>query len=485
MDSQNKPLAWVAVALGIVIITLFVRSYVPDPEGINMRGLIIFLYLIPIGFSIFFLTGIESLIIGIIVVAAGAYAVCGPHYTLGPLFSTGIIWQLFAFLILSFWAGLLSSRLRNQSFQSEDSLVRIEDTSAMLQTERVRLLTQQKKYAEDINSLNSMIITLSDLAKEISSILDPEGLLKLVMGKAVKLFSAKTCAIFHVDTAANKLSYACSVGYYADELSDLKLTADEESGMAGWCAKNGKFMSMDEIQRNPHLSDLLRQNKFPIIFCQPIVQHGKTLAVICVGEVEKKLDELELMRFASTLANLSAIAMENAKFVDGMKEQAIRDGLTGLYNHRYFYELLDDKMKNVRKAGTALAVFLIDIDHFKKFNDTYGHQLGDFILQKTAAILSSNAQKTDVVARYGGEEFVIVSIGNNTDVIAKLAEGIRVAVEGAVFSHGNLKLSVTISLGVAFYDLKANIAASELVKFSDQALYKAKESGRNKVCFYS
>jgi len=488
---QNKILAWVAIGLSLIIVTSVVMTIDPaGAKGLDLRGLFMFLYLIPIGFSVFFLSSIESLFTGVAVMLFGAYAVLGQQLLFlnyakwQPLLSTGIMWQLLTFLILSSLAGFLSERLRSQSVRSKDSALQMEDTSAKLQEEKVRFLSQQKRYSEDINHLSSFVITLSDLAKEIPSVLDVKELLKLVLGKAVKLFQATSCVIFYVDEASNKLVYACSVGYDYNEITDLRLSADDESGIAGWCAKNAKFLSMDEIERNPHMADLLRQNKFPIMFCQPIVQRGKSVAVICVGEVENKLEEKELMRVALILSNLSAIAIENAKFVEKMKELTLRDGLTGLYNHRHFYELLEEMMKQARQHGLILGVFLIDIDHFKKFNDTYGHQLGDLILQETAKIVQEGISEADVSARYGGEEFAVICVRQDISAIKALAENLRKTTEAAVFKHGSLALNVTISLGVSFYDLKTSFAVSELVKYSDDALYKAKESGRNKVCYY-
>jgi diguanylate cyclase (GGDEF)-like protein len=307
------------------------------------------------------------------------------------------------------------------------------------------------------------------------------------MDKASELFSAKHCAVFYVDHVFNKLVYACSMGYNQEVLMGFGLTADEESGIPGWCAKHGKFLSLKDVQKDPHMIDIERQNKFPVLFCQPIVQRDKPIAVICVGEVRRELEEKELLRSASLLANLSSIAIENARLMERTKEQAIRDGLTGLYNHRHFYEILELIMKKmVEKEGSALGILLIDIDHFKEFNDTHGHLVGDSILQETAGILKKQTQKDDMAARYGGEEFAIICIRKDTAGIKAVAEDLRRSVERAAFRNGQLELKLTISVGVAFYNVKERpgLPASELVRRADEVLYKAKESGRNKVCVY-
>jgi diguanylate cyclase (GGDEF)-like protein len=199
------------------------------------------------------------------------------------------------------------------------------------------------------------------------------------------------------------------------------------------------------------------------------------------------LEEKELLRSASLLANLTSIAIENARLMDKTKEQAIKDGLTGLYNHRHFYEILEDTMKKMtQEQDMVLGIFLMDIDHFKKFNDTHGHLVGDFILQETANILKKQIHKGDLLARYGGEEFAVICIRKDISDIKALAEDLRHAVERAAFKKDEIILKLTISVGVAFYNSQQepNLAASELVKRADNALYRAKEIGRNKVCIY-
>ena len=306
------------------------------------------------------------------------------------------------------------------------------------------------------------------------------------MDKATELFSANNCVIFHVDSASGALVYACSRGYDQNALMNLKLSANEESGIAGWCAKNAKFLSLKAVQQDPHMADLLRQNKFPLTFCQPIVERGRSIAVLCVGGIKKELEDKESMRLASLLGNLSAIAIENAELMEKTKEQAIRDGLTGLYNHRHFYELLDEAVKGVKDKDVTLGLFLIDVDYFKKFNDIHGHQVGDLILEETAKLIHGQLQQDDVAARYGGEEFAVICIRPDISVIKILAEDLRKIINQAVFSGQGKKLQLTISIGAAFYEPKKQPAPgiSELVKHSDTALYKAKEGGRNRVCFY-
>lgn len=160
---------------------------------------------------------------------------------------------------------------------------------------------------------------------------------------------------------------------------------------------------------------------------------------------------------------------------------ATTDGLTNLYNHRYFQEHLTKCMMKSDKSGTRFSLILIDIDHFKKFNDTYGHQAGDTVLRQVGQTLRKAVKSHDLVARYGGEEMVIVLDGAHTEAAIKIANRIcRTIGEKKYDLAEDLTVTVTISLGVATYPIDGK-TSTELIEFSDQGLYRAKENGRNQV----
>lgn len=165
-----------------------------------------------------------------------------------------------------------------------------------------------------------------------------------------------------------------------------------------------------------------------------------------------------------------------------LNQQAITDGLTELYNHRHFHERLDSEVERSNRTGLPLSLLMIDVDHFKHYNDLNGHPAGDTVLRKVARILSEGRRLNDVVARYGGEEFTILLVDTPTDAAAKLAEHLRVRVEEEEFANGEAQPMgrLTISLGVASYPYSA-VSAAGLVEAADAALYRAKGAGRNRV----
>ncbi|MBW3554393.1 MAG: PleD family two-component system response regulator [Gemmatimonadetes bacterium] len=168
-----------------------------------------------------------------------------------------------------------------------------------------------------------------------------------------------------------------------------------------------------------------------------------------------------------------------------LEQLSISDGLTGLFNHRHMHELLQDEFERSGRTGEALSVVMFDIDHFKKVNDTYGHQAGDGVLQELSDILRETAREIDKLGRYGGEEFMVILPGSDRDAGITFAERVRQHVESQKFDiKADRPLDMTISAGVATYPADPVDGPRRLVHFADRALYSAKNSGRNRVVAY-
>lgn len=163
-----------------------------------------------------------------------------------------------------------------------------------------------------------------------------------------------------------------------------------------------------------------------------------------------------------------------------LKEQAMRDALTGLFNRRYLDEMLERELARAKREGYGISLAMIDVDHFKAVNDTYGHQAGDEVLKMLGTLLQSQAREGDIACRYGGEEFVLVTPRMSLESARQRADEWRTAFAGNKIRHGDLEISVTLSIGLASYPEHAASAERLIVK-ADQALYRAKELGRNRV----
>jgi len=164
-----------------------------------------------------------------------------------------------------------------------------------------------------------------------------------------------------------------------------------------------------------------------------------------------------------------------------LEELSNTDGLTKLYNRRYFMELLDLEFQRAQRYESELAFVMIDIDHFKKFNDNFGHLLGDRILYEVAQILRENLRVHDIVGRYGGEEFALLMPETDVKGALVVAERYRRRVEDFVLLEGGKELRITISLGVASVPQPKIKSVDDLIRYADNALYQAKNNGRNRV----
>lgn len=168
-------------------------------------------------------------------------------------------------------------------------------------------------------------------------------------------------------------------------------------------------------------------------------------------------------------------------YIDRLREESVRDGLTGLYNHRYFRGELKRRIQESKRYDLSFCLIMVDIDHFKNVNDRYGHQKGDQVLENISNLLIKSTREADVICRYGGEEFAIITPETSRAEATELAERIRLKVENHDFDiDGNL----TLSGGVSSYP-EDGTADTDLIKSADERLYKAKEEGRNQIYYQS
>ena len=186
-------------------------------------------------------------------------------------------------------------------------------------------------------------------------------------------------------------------------------------------------------------------------------------------------------RFIETIADSVALALANVRLRERLRVQSIRDWLTGLFNRRYLDETLPREIHRAERSQRPISVLMFDIDHFKKFNDTYGHDSGDVVLKRIAELVLANIRPSDIACRYGGEEFTIVLPDTSLEVAHIRAEVLREVTSQLIIQHNGKDLGkVTISLGAAAYP-QHGITRDTLIKSADEAAYRAKEGGRNRV----
>ncbi|WP_201282539.1 diguanylate cyclase [Novosphingobium sp. TCA1] len=212
--------------------------------------------------------------------------------------------------------------------------------------------------------------------------------------------------------------------------------------------------------------------------CEPLLAGGEVIGVLYLRGVVGAENRFRLTVLTENIAS----ALVNHRLQRGLREQTIRDPLAGLFNRRYMEETLALEIARATRTGSPLSVVMCDVDHFKRFNDEFGHEAGDAVLQAVAAEMRSRFRDGDVVCRFGGEEFTIIAPGSSAGVLAKRVEAVRQAISELMVSQGGRTLgSTTMSFGIATWEESMERDGSTLVKAADAALYRAKRDGRNRV----
>lgn len=217
--------------------------------------------------------------------------------------------------------------------------------------------------------------------------------------------------------------------------------------------------------------------------CVPLLAHGETLGIITVKcptvEAAARVEERE--GSVTSLAEMAAMAIAGLRLRNKLELQSIRDGMTGLFNRSFMEVALDRELQRADRQGKPVALMMVDVDHFKQFNDSFGHEAGDLVLREVAGCLRTGVRGEDIVCRFGGEEFVVILPEILAQAALERAEILRLAVEERdVRFRGESLRQVTLSVGLAMYPEHA-ATGEDLLRSADQALYKAKRMGRNRV----
>jgi len=225
-------------------------------------------------------------------------------------------------------------------------------------------------------------------------------------------------------------------------------------------------------------------NRCKLQIFTPLIVRGRNVGMSFLFSCRTDFYSDDKMRMFTTICNQLAASLENASLFQEVKRLSITDDLTGIYNRRHLNDQLRYEIYRAKRYGYFLSCMMIDIDHFKQVNDQYGHTVGDEALRQMARQLSHNIRKTDFVGRYGGEEFTVILPGVHLEGAYALAKKIRERVEKHDFQVDGILMKMTISIGVAQYNKHSCRTHDDLIKWSDKALYAAKEAGRNTVFKY-
>jgi len=320
---------------------------------------------------------------------------------------------------------------------------------------------------------------LLEMSREISSQIPIRTVIRRLSLRLKQLLDADECSIMILDDTRKELAFSESTGLTRWELENIRFRVGE--GVAGWVARHKKAQLIPDCSQDERFV-AIPQQKRPMIsmICVPLLIKRRVIGTVSLttrtaGHVFTE-SELEL---AIQLSAHISLALENNR----LYEISVSDGLTNLYNRRYLEQRLSKELSYARRFRKPLTMVMSDVDFFKKLNDTYGHQAGDYALREVSETLTAGLRDYDVVARYGGEEFAILLLSTPRGKGASTAERLRQSVEDREIRFRGQRLKVTISLGVASYPEDSD-DAERLMDLADRALYEAKRRGRNQVCVF-
>jgi len=347
------------------------------------------------------------------------------------------------------------------------------------------------KRAEEIAELQKSLHNISilyNISQAVNFIDDLKRLLQVIISKALLTLDAEKGSLMLYDYSQNALQVRIVSG-----LQDKKLE-DQINNGAIQCAKIGVGEGIAGtvfLERKPIITNLgsadprfiekevLSNTKS--LLCVPLVAKGEVIGVINItNKKNNKLFNQKDLEFITSLANQAAIAIDNAK----LYELATKDGMTKLYIYRHFYTLLENEIRRCARYKRNVSLIIMDIDNFKRINDTYGHLTGDAILKKLAATLQDTVRKIDIPARYGGEEFVVILPETDKKDACIIAERVRKAIAQIEVQVNETEvLSPTVSIGIADY-VNDGKSPKELINAADTALYYSKHNGKNMAAIH-
>ena len=349
-----------------------------------------------------------------------------------------------------------------------------------------RLIQQFASLSEKNYELGKRVRELAiinEVTKTVSFMGDLGKTLDAILSRGVQALYAQRGSLFMLDEKYGELIDQTVV--YGYEKEDEKINKDlidsfkNGNGIAGEVYTSGKAKLITNIRKEKSFEFKDGEsNTIKSMICVPLTIKDTPIGVMnIVNKVAGKFNNDDL-QIALTMANQAAVVIEKARLYN----LATVDGLTGLVVRRHFQAKMEEEFKRAKRYNKHLSYLMTDIDHFKKFNDTYGHQTGDAVLREVAKIVRKSVRETDIAARYGGEEFCVILPETEPEGAVQFAERLRKSVESATFigAQGE-ELKVTISIGVSSIPYTDPENAEAMIKLADDSLYVCKKNGRNRV----
>jgi len=368
---------------------------------------------------------------------------------------------------------ILEEQILERTMQLAEINARLQQEMSEKDFARRALDQQNERMMEDLEKRSERATMLAKMGELLQSCATLEEVFAAALGFAPRIFPAARGAMALLNASRNLTEV---IGSWAD----CRLPAMEFEPTECWALRTGHphlVSACDSTAPCAHAAGVKH-----MYLCIPILAQGETLGILHLQATDDapQLNATEIS-FKTTFAAQVGLSIANIRLREALRTQSVRDALTGLYNRRYLEETLERELRRAARAGHSLGILMIDLDHFKKFNDAYGHDAGDMVLRETGVSLTKGIRAEDFVCRFGGEEFVVVLPTADPETSRARAEKLRLKMrELTIMYQGKSLGMVTISVGVAAFPEHGR-SPKELMAAADAALYQAKRGGRDRV----
>jgi diguanylate cyclase (GGDEF)-like protein len=325
------------------------------------------------------------------------------------------------------------------------------------------------------------LAVLNEIGKALTSSLDIGEVMHVILAKVSEILKPRNWSLLLKEPATGDLYFHAAVGTESEQLLGQRIRPGE--GVSGWVAQHNQAVILADVRRDARFASLYQGPARRSILAVPLSFKGRLLGVIELvnGASDPSFSDEDL-RILNTVAEFSAIAIENARNFHKVQELTVLDDHTGLFNSRHLKRQLEQEVVRATRFGHPVSLIFFDLDHFKRVNDTHGHQAGSEVLHEVGKLLLKTLRSTDVPVRYGGDEFVILMPETSKD--QALAAGRRIGAEIAkelyLANRPYGPLQISASIGIATYPDDAKDPET-LLRVADQVMYRVKAQRRGGV----
>jgi diguanylate cyclase (GGDEF)-like protein/PAS domain S-box-containing protein len=354
--------------------------------------------------------------------------------------------------------------------------VTLRNITAIKESEKALQQVNQEleNRVSDLRQRHQEMLLLSEMSDFLQACLTVEEACGAIATLLKPLFPDCSGSIFKMNTSRNLLENVSSWGTYLH--SEMSFSPHD-----CWGLRRGRTHFVEQHQVGLRCRHIPTMANPTLTLCIPMIAQGETLGLFYLSAGAPEALPPAKQQLARTVSEQVALAIANLYLHETLQYQSIRDPLTGLFNRRYLEEFLEGEIERAQRHQNCVGLIMIDVDRFKQFNDTYGHDAGDRVLQAVGKLLRDNIRASDIACRYGGEEMLLVLPESSLEITTQRAEALRTKIASLHVTHnGQLLNTLTASFGVACFP-QHGTTTSALLQAADTALYQSKTAGRDRV----